>query len=227
LIHILTDCTISHMTRSSAVAKKEEIVREFRVREILGASYRVVARHGFQGATVERVAEEAGIAKGTVYLYFRTKEELLEAAVKQGIEEFSSQVRAAVTEVSGPLARLHRLVETSMRLGEEQRDFFKTLLLEKSFFVTKLSQSETAPMLDLYLSYIRFIEAVIQEGIDAGALRPHDVTATAFILNESMRGCFQQRVLGLTTRSATQDAEILLDLLFYGILNPNHKEHSS
>lgn len=47
---------VSYMTKSSATTK-EELVREFRVREILEAARRVVARHGFQGVTLERVAE--------------------------------------------------------------------------------------------------------------------------------------------------------------------------
>lgn len=84
------------MTKSSAT--KEELVREFRVQEILDAACRVVARHGFQGATIDRVAEEAHIAKGTVYLYFHTKEALLKAAVEQGIQSFTNQIRSAVAE---------------------------------------------------------------------------------------------------------------------------------
>ena len=55
------------MTKKS-VNSKDVVIREFRVKEILDAACRVVASHGFQGATVGRVAEAAGIAKGAVYL---------------------------------------------------------------------------------------------------------------------------------------------------------------
>src|SRR5262245_22048647 len=113
------------MTKNSASHTKEELVREFRVREILDAACRVVARHGFQGATIDRVAEEAGIAKGTIYLYFHTKEAMLQAAVEQGIEGFTNQIRAEVAEVTTPLEKLSRLVEAAMELSDNQRDFFK------------------------------------------------------------------------------------------------------
>src|SRR2546421_12865164 len=96
------------MTKSSAM-RKEDVVREFRRREILEAACRVVARYGFQGATVDRVAEAAQIAKGTVYLYFRNKDELLQAAVEQGIENFTNQIRTEVAEVARPLEKLHSL----------------------------------------------------------------------------------------------------------------------
>ena len=56
----------SHMTKNSAT--KEGLVREFRVREILDAACHVVARRGFQGATIDRVAEEAGIKHQAAFL---------------------------------------------------------------------------------------------------------------------------------------------------------------
>jgi TetR/AcrR family fatty acid metabolism transcriptional regulator len=215
------------MTRNSVATTKEDLVREFRVREILDATRRVVAQHGFQGATIDRVAEEAGIAKGTVYLYFPTKEALLKAAVEQGIENFTNQLRAEVAEVKAPMEKLCRLVEASMELSDAQRDFFKTLLLERNFLAASPHHPEAAEMLDLYLAYIRLIEEVIEEGVRAGILRSHNTEASAFALNEAMRGCFQQRALGLTTRTAAEDADILLDLFFHGVLNPQYKEQLS
>ena len=220
------DCIVSHVTKSSAI-RKEEVVREFRRREILEAACRVVAQYGFQGATVDRVAEEAQIAKGTIYLYFRNKDELFQAAVEQGIENFTNQIRTEVAEVANPLEKLRRLVEASLELSDARRDFFKTLLLERNFLAASPNHPEAAHMLDLYLAHIRFIEGVIQEGIRAGAFRSHNVEAAAFALNEAMRGCFQQRALGLIARPAAEDAEILLDLFFHGILNPTDQERLS
>ena len=212
------------MTKNSA-ATKEEMLREFRVREILDAACRGVSQHGFQGATVDRVAEEAKIAKGTIYLYFQKKDDLLKAAVEQGMENFANQVRAAVKEMTTPLEKIVRLVEVSLELSDTKRDFFKTLLLERNFLAASPHHPEASHMLDLYLDYIHLIEETIQEGVNAGVLRQHNTEASAFALNESIRGCFQQRALGLTARSAAQDAEILLDLLMHGVLN--HKQTTS
>jgi AcrR family transcriptional regulator len=211
------------MTKNSATHKKEEVLREFRVREILDAACRVVAQHGFQGATIDRVAEEAKIAKGTVYLYFHNKDELLRAAVEQGIETFTNQIRAAVAEVKVPLEKLRRFVEASLELSDAHRDFFKTLLLERNFLAASPNHPEATQMLDLYLAHIHFIEEIIQEGVHASVLRPHNVEAAAFALNEALRGCFQQRALGLTARPATEDADILLDIFFHGVLNHTNR----
>ncbi len=213
------------MTKNSA-STKDEMLREFRVREILDATCRVVSQHGFQGATVDRVAEEAKIAKGTIYLYFQKKDDLLKAAVEQGMENFANQVRAEVKEVTTPLEKIVRLVEASLELSDSKRDFFKMLLLERNFLAASPHHPDASHMLDLYLDYIRFIEETIQEGVNAGVLRQHNTEASAFALNESIRGCFQQRALGLTARTAVEDAEILLDLLLHGVLDHNHAQTS-
>jgi AcrR family transcriptional regulator len=210
------------MTKNSAT-KKEDLLREFRIREILDAACRVVAKYGFQGATIDRVAEEANIAKGTIYLYFHNKDELLKAAIEQGIESFTTQLRSEVAEVKAPLEKLRRLVEASLKLSDAHRDFFKTLLLERNFLAASPNHPEAAHMLDLHLAHIHFIEETIQEGVRAGVLRPHNVEAAAFALNEVIRGCFQQRALGLTARSVSEDADIILDILFYGVLNHTHR----
>ncbi|MGZ6971061.1 MAG: helix-turn-helix domain-containing protein, partial [Thermoanaerobaculia bacterium] len=54
---------------------KKQVVEEFRCRAICEAAMRVVGRKGLAGATVEDIAREAGVAKGTVYLYFRSRDE--------------------------------------------------------------------------------------------------------------------------------------------------------
>src|SRR5947209_3823254 len=67
--------------RIHSVAEQERTDR--RRAQILAAASRVFARHGFHRATVRQVAQEAGIADGTVYLYFRSKRELLLALLGQ------------------------------------------------------------------------------------------------------------------------------------------------
>ena len=78
---------------------KRDIVTEFRHGEILEAARRVFARRGFTEASVEAIAQEAGLAKGTVYLYYPSKRALYWAALRDGLvalsEELARRVAAA------------------------------------------------------------------------------------------------------------------------------------
>ena len=60
---------------------KKEIVTEFRTREILAAARRLMQSRGLEAITMEEIAAAAGVAKGTVYLYFQGKDDLIQALI--------------------------------------------------------------------------------------------------------------------------------------------------
>jgi len=78
----------SHLTRPS----KRDVVAEFRRGEILDAARRVFAARGFAAATVEEIAKQAGIAKGTIYLYYRSKTDVYAGAALEGLRELHEHI---------------------------------------------------------------------------------------------------------------------------------------
>lgn len=81
---------------------------------ILGAAIGVIARHSLSATTIERVAEAAGVAPGTVILHFKRKEALLVAVLEHLAREFDEARRAAIEGAAGdPVAALRRLVDVS------------------------------------------------------------------------------------------------------------------
>ena len=72
---------------STITRTKKDVVTEFRTVGILEAARKVFAMKGFNEATVDDIADAAGVAKGTVYLYYRSKRELYLAALKFGIQQ--------------------------------------------------------------------------------------------------------------------------------------------
>src|SRR5215470_17785572 len=99
------------MATPQAQVTKEAVLKEFRVREMMEAARRVIGRYGFEGTTIDRVAEEARVAKGTIYLYFSNKEDLLHAAVFEGIRMMVDETRREDRPELPPLERLHALVK--------------------------------------------------------------------------------------------------------------------
>ena len=70
---------------------KKEVLLEFRTGEILAAARIVFARHGYGAATVDEIADAAGVAKGTVYLYFPSKRDLFLATLREGVEALHAE----------------------------------------------------------------------------------------------------------------------------------------
>ncbi len=86
--------------------------------QILRAAIAVFARHGYHKSTISRIAEEAGIATGTIYLYFKRKEDLIVALFEQILGDYIRDARPAVMESTEPAVRLEKLIELHFRFFE-------------------------------------------------------------------------------------------------------------
>src|SRR5439155_17402506 len=98
---------------------KKDVVTEFRTAGILEAARKVFAKKGFSDATVDDIANAAGVAKGTVYLYYRSKREVYFAALKFGIAQM---YEALVEELKGfftPEDKLRALISAKLAYFDE------------------------------------------------------------------------------------------------------------
>ncbi|HKN00655.1 MAG TPA: TetR/AcrR family transcriptional regulator, partial [Candidatus Binataceae bacterium] len=146
---------------------KEAVLKEYRVRELMEAARRVIGRHGFEGTTIDRVAEEAHVAKGTIYLYFSNKEDLLHAAVFQGLRSMVSQTLREDREDLPPLERLRALVMTQFRIQSSNQDFLKAFFLESKFVSFEPGDERGEELRHVYGDYLDFVASVLQSAIDA------------------------------------------------------------
>src|ERR1700693_5895074 len=106
------------MERVKTISKKEEI---------LEAASRVFAEQEFHEVLIDDVAARAGVGKGTVYRYFRTKEELYFETTLQPFDDLSATIAEAVAEETSPTRRLERIVRESLRFSWERRHLLSLL----------------------------------------------------------------------------------------------------
>src|SRR5258705_5079565 len=104
---------------------KEEVVQEYRIQSIQEATMRVIARKGMAAATMQEIAEEAGVAKGTIYLYFRDREELVEKTFETTIGELHKRLDVAV-ETSGTFEqRLPAIITAQLGFFNDEPEVFR------------------------------------------------------------------------------------------------------
>src|SRR5687768_4020614 len=152
-------------TRKSAVVRPASVTDKRDA--ILRAATEVFARNGFFQSQVADVARVAGVAAGTVYLYFRSKDDLLVSLFERTMKEAIEEGRTAVAAENDPRARLRRLTRLHLeRLGRD-RDLavvFQVELRQSIKFMERFSSS--------YLrDYIGLIRETIAEGQAAGVFR--------------------------------------------------------
>jgi len=109
---------------------------------ILLSSRKLIEEIGFSALTMEKVAQKAGIAKGTVYIYFKNKNELLEKVLERGFEKMFNRVRTKVDVQKDRMEKLRILILENINHIYENRYFFKTVFLDEIniVFLNKKSQ---------------------------------------------------------------------------------------
>src|SRR4051812_23928118 len=98
------------MTIVKSETRRKRKSPEARRSDIVSAALRLFAAKGFAATRLDDVAEAAGIAKGTIYLYFETKEELFREVVRQELLPTLDRIEAAIAAHQGPAADLFRLL---------------------------------------------------------------------------------------------------------------------
>ena len=137
---------------------------------ILSSSRKLIEEIGFSALTMDRVAQKAGIAKGTVYLYFKDKDELLEKVLSSGFEKMFKRIQDRVAEENGGINKLKALISENIDHIYENRYFFKTIFLDEVNVVFLKKKSKESFNLRRK-RYADFIGEIIKSGIDSGEFR--------------------------------------------------------
>lgn len=139
---------------------------------ILRAAIKVFARNGYFQSQVADVARVAGVAAGTVYLYFKNKDDLLVSIFERAIGDAITEGKAAVAEVRDPAERLRRIAVLHLeRLGRD-RDLAVVVQVELRQSIKFMERFSSTHLQD----YLDIIRRAIADGQQAGAFR-RDVDA--------------------------------------------------
>jgi AcrR family transcriptional regulator len=194
---------------------KHDVVSEFRCGEILAAARKVFATRGFSDATMDEIASTAGIAKGTVYLYFSSKKDVYLAALKHGLSELREQTRSTMEAATGVRSKLRAFVRTRIEYSEANRDFIK--IYHSEFGNLTSSAACDSEFQQLYLQQAKVLETVLADAIKSGEIRRVRSDFAAFIIYDMVRGVMTQRLLEWSKAPLEEDIELLNDLVWKGI----------
>jgi AcrR family transcriptional regulator len=152
--------------------------KEARPDEILAAALASFAERGFAATRLEDVAARAGISKGTLYLYFKGKEELFEAVVRATLVPNLERLEVLTATFDGPSARLlERLLLTIAGVVDSRVGAIPKLVIAEAGNFPDLAR--------FYLDEVvrrglRLIGTILRRGIERGEFRPIDVDHAVF-----------------------------------------------
>jgi TetR/AcrR family fatty acid metabolism transcriptional regulator len=131
---------------------------------ILEASIRVIAKHGFHRAQISKIAKEAGVADGTIYLYFENKEDLLISIFQDKIGHFVRKLKYKLSITNDPAKKLFQIVSAHLRYLETHPDLAIVIQMEirqSNLYIRK-------KIGELLQEYLTLIEHVMEQGKQSG-----------------------------------------------------------
>ncbi len=169
--------------------------RDKRIEELLAAATAVFAERGYNAATIDAVAERAGVAKGTVYQYFKSKEELLFAVFDRWTAQYFAALSARVpsTGVSAE-EQLRCLVRAAVELAGDIQDLYPlTFEFWAASASLDLRERFLAQFRSMYQLFRDYVAGILRRGVEAGEFSPDvDVKAVSAMFVGALDGFFLQ-----------------------------------
>ncbi len=187
--HLIT--VIQKARNEMGTKDRKEREKEARRNAILEAARPIFFQNGFQATTMDQIAEEAELSKGTLYLYFPSKDDLYGTILLEGLENLHTRLSTACDGNGNWETQLRDLGEAYYRFYLDCKPYFRILfLLQHDEFASRISEPLYERCFDEGLACLQILARVIQEGIESGDIEPRNPMELAVISWGFLNGTF-------------------------------------
>lgn len=144
-------------------------------RAIFEAAIKVFSLNGYSRATMDDIAFSAGVAKGTLYYHFKSKEEIFNYIIKEGIKIIKDEYETVALDEDDPINKLRILSKVQFSMLYDNRDFFKVIMSQLWG-----QESRQIALRKVIEGYIGYIEMYIKEAMNKGIIQKGDSKLMAY-----------------------------------------------
>lgn len=186
--------------------RRKRLVTSMMKQGIYEAAVAVLTRYGLEGTTMDRVAEQAEVAKGSLYKYFQNKVELLQFVHERLLEPLRESSQEILDEDLSALPKLEALLRHWFEYLQEHRGLFNFFFVDHAVRALLRDHDRTGRT-----SAVQDLALIIRQGIEEGGFRRVDVSLTAELLFGAVRDVCEQRI--------ETDAALPIDQLIEGVMD--------
>lgn len=193
-----------------------------RRQEMLRAASRALIGRGYHNVHLDDVALEAGLSKGTLYLYFKDKESLFAAVLDDVLDRLEERLKAL--SVEGPaLDALSRMAAEMLDFVDENQDFLIQFSREKPDLCGKRAGKV---LQSRFGEHLRFISDGIARCVKEGSVRKHDPALGSLFFISLVRMFMLQKVMGRAKGLLRPKADQFMDMFLHGLGGKGAKAHA-
>jgi len=208
------------------IAERKQREKEERIRHIQNCAAAVFYQKGFADATMEEIAQRAELSKATLYLYYRSKDDLFYSIIEPALSRLGKRlVKIAGSRDEAADLTIRKLIDATYHLYEKDPDAYHVLSRYNAAEFTKiLPGSKLDHLKDIMRSNLRQMEEAVRKGMEQGLFRKSDPKLAAIILWNCYMGVSQYKENRMEPgksdyRKSTLDASI--DLILRGLKKIN------
>ena len=197
--------------------RKQELKRnieELTRRSILSAAMDLVEKEGLSKCTMDKVAEKAEFAKGTLYLYFKNKKTLFDSLIEFCFEPLEETMQEIIESDISPTEKLKKFILETAQFVHERKVFFRKLT-DHSF---KPIYEDYADKQSWFWRVIKLYAAIIEAGIATGEMRPVNSEKAAAYLIGALDVMIADIIIFNDHENAEEAAKISTDIFINGIV---------
>lgn len=181
-------------------------------RAIFEAAIKIFSTNGYDGATMDDMAQEAGVAKGTLYYHFKSKEEIFKYIITEGVEVIKEEIAETAEKEKDALSKLKALCRLQLNLVYEKRDFFKVIMSQ--LWGQEGRQLELRDIID---NYLYSIEKYIKQAMDAGVIKKGEPYFMAYIFFGLLCSAAVYELINKDKSNIDEVSESLMMYILHGI----------
>ena len=196
---------------------KKEVVTAFRTREIIAAARKLMEERGLEAVTMEEIAGAAGVAKGTIYLYFPSKDELIQALITQVGESLLQEIEAAVTGAGSAPEKIQRVATLLLRCLTQARALYPIYARDSHRARQSPSPGYLRQIQEREEKFFDLVTPVFAQGIAAGQFIPANPRLLTFMFRGLVRSVGYYQMSGGQEEVVKEALPVLLTLLSSGL----------
>jgi len=181
---------------------------------VLEAALRVMTRQGVESFSMDDVAEEAGVSKGTLYNYFSNKDELVHATIEHATYPLEEEIEQLFKYDLTPLQKIQFYFSRILSYFDNNEELFRVLLfLRESAQFEKYQKYQS----EKHQIYIQKVADVLEDGMDLGQIKRLDPVKTAAIILECTISIISQRTQMADLSPIEEDVQLISEIILRGI----------
>ena len=192
--------------------------------EILRAAEKVFAAKGFFQTTMSEIAQAAEFGTGTLYKYFKSKEDLYFTLIDEKTDQINRLVRDELSRKNSAIERIKNVLILELEFIERNRDFFRIYTSEGSRFEWSIKDDCGKKVHDKMVDYIHLLAQVLKQGMKVGELKPMDPMDLAHAFEGIVHSFIFEWLINPQPYPLVSKAETVLEIFLRGTENKERRK---